>query len=56
MMNMTLKKIFSNMTLEEKIGQMFMVGFNDIKAVSDIKELIEDYCVGGIIYFRGNIL
>ncbi len=56
MMNMTLKKIFSNMTLEEKIGQMFMVGFNDIKAVSDIKELIEDYCVGGIIYFRRNIL
>ncbi|GAH77293.1 unnamed protein product, partial [marine sediment metagenome] len=50
-----LKKLLSGMTLEEKIGQMFQVGFNGKKVTSDIKEMIEDYYVGGIIYFRRNI-
>ncbi|MBA7691269.1 Beta-hexosaminidase [subsurface metagenome] len=55
-MNTTiLKKPLSGMTLEEKIGQMFQVGFNGKKVTSDIKEMIEDYYVGGIIYFRRNI-
>jgi beta-N-acetylhexosaminidase len=49
------KKLISKMTLEEKIGQMFQVGFKDTKVTSDIKEMIEDYYVGGIIYFRRNI-
>ena len=49
------KKLISKMTLEEKIGQMFQVGFKSTKVTSDIKEMIEDYYVGGIIYFRRNI-
>lgn len=49
------KKLISKMTLEEKIGQMFQVGFKGTKVTSDIKEMIEDYYVGGIIYFRRNI-
>jgi len=48
------KKLISKMTLEEKIGQMFQVGFKGTKVTSEIKEMIEDYCVGGIIYFRRN--
>ena len=50
-----LKKILSSMSLEEKIGQKFQVGFNGTKITPDIKEMIEDYYVGGIIYFRRNI-
>jgi len=50
-----IRKILSGMTLEEKIGQMFQVGFTGIKVTSDIKEMIENYHVGGIIYFRRNI-
>ena len=50
-----LRKILSGMTLEEKIGQMFQVGFTGIKITSDIKEMIENYHAGGIIYFRRNI-
>ena len=48
------KKLISKMALEEKIGQMFQVGFTGTKVTSDIKEMIEDYYVGGIIYFRRN--
>ena len=50
-----IKKLISDMTLEEKIGQMFQVGFPDTKVTSDIKKMIENYHVGGIIYFKRNI-
>ncbi len=50
-----LKNILYNMTLEEEVGQMFMVGFSGIRITSDIKEMIEDYCVGGVVYFKRNI-
>jgi len=50
-----LENLLSAMTLREKIGQMFQVGFKGTKVTSDIKEMIEDYYVGGIIYFRCNI-
>lgn len=49
------KKLISKMTLEEKIGQMFQVGFVGTKVTSGISEMIRDYHVGGIIYFRRNI-
>jgi len=50
-----LKKLLSGMTLEEKIGQMFQVGFIGTEVTSDIKEMIDNYHVGGIIYFKRNI-
>jgi len=49
------KKLISKMTLEEKIGQMFQVGFSGAEITSGISEMIRDYHVGGIIYFRRNI-
>ncbi|MBA7498920.1 Beta-hexosaminidase [subsurface metagenome] len=49
------KKLISKMTLEEKIGQMFQVGFVGTKVTSGISEMIKDYHIGGIIYFRRNI-
>ena len=50
-----LENLLSAMTLEEKVGQMFQVGFTGIEVTSGIKEMIEDYYVGGIIYFKRNI-
>lgn len=44
------------MTLEQKIGQMVMCGFQTPEIDDCAKALIEKYHVGGIIYFRRNVL
>ncbi len=49
------KKLITKMTLEEKIGQIFQVGFIGTKITSEISEMIKDYHIGGIIYFKRNI-
>src|SRR5690625_3647733 len=41
-------------TLEEKVGQIFIISFNRIEINSDIINLITKYQVGGICYFRRN--
>ncbi len=43
------------MTLEEQIGQLFMVGFDGITATPEVLDLIEHYHVGGVILFSRNI-
>lgn len=48
--------ILNEMTLEEKVGQLFQVGFLGTEATPEITELIEKYHIGGIIYFRRNII
>ena len=48
--------IYDNMSLEEKIGQLFMADIfsSDPKSKSDkIKELITNYHLGGIIFSKG---
>jgi len=49
------EKLISEMNIEEKVGQMFQVGFTGTKVTSEILEMIKDYHIGGIIYFRRNI-
>lgn len=44
-----------NMTLDEKIGQMLIVGFQGVEAGQDIKTMIQEYHAGGIILFDRNI-
>jgi beta-N-acetylhexosaminidase len=44
-----------NMSLEEQIGQLFMVGFDGIHATPDILDLIQRGHVGGVIFFARNI-
>jgi hypothetical protein len=41
-----------NLSLEEKVGQLFMVHFNGETANKDAEILIQDIGVGGIIYSR----
>src|SRR5690554_3365528 len=48
--------IYDNMTLQEKLGQLFMVDLfsSDPKSKSDkIKDLITNYHLGGIIFSKG---
>lgn len=48
--------IYGNMTLEEKIGQLFMADIfsSDPKAKTDkIKDLITNYHLGGVIFSKG---
>lgn len=45
----------SSMTLEEKVGQMVVVGFDGTAVNAGIRNLIEKYHVGGVILFKRNI-
>src|SRR5690554_7460339 len=51
--------IYDNMTLQEKLGQLFMVDIfsSDPKSKSDrIKNLITEYHLGGVIFSKGGPL
>lgn len=50
-----LKEEIKTMTLDEKIGQMLIVGLDGYILDDDIKRMIEDYYVGGIILFSRNV-
>ncbi len=43
------------MNLEQKIGQLLMVGFKGLSPSREIKELITKYHIGGVILFERNI-
>ncbi|WP_336763725.1 beta-N-acetylhexosaminidase [Paenibacillus sp. USHLN196] len=48
-------KPLNNLTLEQKVGQLFMCGFHGQHADEQITRLIREYHVGGVIYFRRNV-
>lgn len=43
-----------HLTLEEKIGQMLMCGFDGLTPNDHIQKLIEKHHIGGVIYFSRN--
>ena len=47
--------LLENMSLEEKVGQLMMVGFQGTAVSSEITDLIENRHIGGIIYFDRNM-
>lgn len=47
--------VINDMTLEEKIGQLMVVGFPSKEADEHIKRMIEDYHVGGVILYDRNM-
>ncbi|MDB5054559.1 MAG: beta-glucosidase-like glycosyl hydrolase [Bacilli bacterium] len=51
-----LKAQIKQMTLDEKLGQMVLIGVDGLAANDHTKELIEKYHVGGIILYKENIL
>ncbi len=50
-----IQEIIKNMTLEEKIGQMVMVGIDGYTNDAHSTEMIESFHVGGFILFKNNI-
>ena len=51
--------IYDQMTLEERVGQLFMVDVfseDPVSKTDKIKDLIKDYHIGGVIFSRGGPL
>lgn len=56
--NKWVDSLLAHMTLEEKVGQLFMVAAYSNKDEShyqEIERFIRDYHIGGLIFFQGNI-
>ena len=47
--------ILSNMSLKQKVGQMFMVGFSGTSFSNSLKDAIEKYHFGNVIYMGANV-
>ncbi|MCM3698324.1 beta-N-acetylhexosaminidase [Paenibacillus macerans] len=43
------------LTLEQKVGQLFICGFHGLTPDEHIRTLIRQYHIGGVVYFRRNI-
>lgn len=50
-----IEEVINNLSLEEKIGQMFIVGFNGSGVTEELINLITNTHVGGFILFNENI-
>lgn len=46
---------WSGWSLKEKIGQLFVFGFHGFEPSADMNELIEEFGIGGTIYFTRNV-
>ena len=53
--NLDPEQIIEDMSLQEKLGQLMMVGFDGQKLTPELEEMISKYNIGGIIYFARNI-
>lgn len=51
----SIESILKEMTLEEKVGQMMMIGIYGKEIEPAISDLMNDYKVGGIIFFDRNM-
>ncbi|MGD6776839.1 glycoside hydrolase family 3 protein [Sutcliffiella horikoshii] len=48
-------KTIHEMTLREKVGQLFVAGFHGTAPSEEIVKLIKDYQISGVIYFARNV-
>jgi len=51
----SIKELISNMTLEEKVGQLIVVGLEGSAMDDNARAMIEDHYVGGFILFGRNV-
>ena len=51
----TIQRIVDGLTLDQKIGQIMMVGFEGTTLNEHAKSMINDYHVGGFIFFKRNM-
>ncbi|CAN7340749.1 beta-N-acetylhexosaminidase [Paenibacillus sp. LjRoot153] len=47
---------YKPLTLRQKVGQLFACGFDALEPNPHITRLIEEYGIGGVIYFRRNVM
>jgi beta-N-acetylhexosaminidase len=47
--------LLDSLTLEQKIGQVMVIGFDGTTIDADLRHMIRDYHVGGIVLFARNI-
>jgi beta-N-acetylhexosaminidase len=45
----------SNSQLKHLVGQLFLVGFNGYSVPNDFKDFIQEFNIGGTIYFKRNV-
>ncbi|MEC0266964.1 beta-N-acetylhexosaminidase [Paenibacillus anseongense] len=55
MMSSTTSNVHKPLTLRQKVGQLFICGFDALEPNPAITQLIEKYGLGGVIYFRRNV-
>ncbi|PAB58650.1 glycoside hydrolase family 3 N-terminal domain-containing protein [Anaeromicrobium sediminis] len=48
-------EILNSMTLDEKIGQLFIFGYDGLSPSAEILSFIENHHIGGIIFFQRNV-
>lgn len=51
-----IQKLIDGMTIDEKIGQLFIFGFDGTQVDENVIKAIEEYHVGGFIFFKDNIV
>ncbi len=51
----TISEILKTMTLEEKVGQLFVIGFDGPTFDPGLRQMIVEYGVGGVIFFARNV-
>jgi beta-N-acetylhexosaminidase len=51
----SVKEIVGKMSLEEKLGQMFIIGFDKERLPNEITNLITKYNIGGVVYYHYNL-
>lgn len=51
-----LKLILKSMSLEEKVGQMFMIGFSGTEVDNYVYKMIAEKNIGGVIMMKRNVL
>lgn len=47
--------LFASMTTDQKIGQLMMIGFDGIVVDANLRRMITDYHIGGVILFARNV-
>jgi beta-N-acetylhexosaminidase len=52
---MTMERLLRNKSLEELVGQLFMVGFDGTRFNSDLNYFLKKLHVGGVILFKRNV-
>ena len=46
---------FASMTTDQKVGQLMIIGFDGTAVDAELRAMITDYHVGGVILFARNV-